>query len=71
MLQPFFAEIKKFGGVATILWHNENFDPTNTRNGPQQFHEHNGLLAAAGRNVPHREIGGITAEMTADPIHNL
>jgi hypothetical protein len=22
-----------------MLWHNENFDPANTRNGPQQFHE--------------------------------
>ncbi|WP_198172490.1 DUF7033 domain-containing protein [Hymenobacter ginkgonis] len=38
-LQPVFAEIKKFGGVASVLWHNENFDPANTQNGPQQFHE--------------------------------
>ena len=38
-LQPAFAEIKRFGGVASILWHNENFDPNNTQNGPQQFHE--------------------------------
>ncbi|GAB3634616.1 hypothetical protein GCM10027422_02060 [Hymenobacter arcticus] len=38
-LQPVFAEIKRFGGVASVLWHNENFDPANTRNGPQQFHE--------------------------------
>ena len=38
-LQPVFNEIKKLGGVATILWHNENFDPNNTQNGPRQFHE--------------------------------
>ena len=38
-LQPVFAEIKRFGGVASVLWHNENFDPANTQNGPQQFHE--------------------------------
>ena len=34
-----FNEIKRFGGVVSVLWHNENFDPTNTQNGPQQFHE--------------------------------
>ncbi|QKG52780.1 DUF7033 domain-containing protein [Hymenobacter sp. BRD67] len=38
-LRPVFAEIKRFGGVASVLWHNENFDPANTKNGPQQFHE--------------------------------
>ncbi|MBO2031211.1 hypothetical protein J4D99_07405 [Siccationidurans ginsengisoli] len=38
-LQPVFAEIARFGGVASVLWHNENFDPANTQNGPQQFHE--------------------------------
>jgi peptidoglycan/xylan/chitin deacetylase (PgdA/CDA1 family) len=38
-LRPVFAEIKRFGGVASVLWHNENFDPANTQNGPQQFHE--------------------------------
>lgn len=38
-LQPVFAEIKRFGGVASVLWHNQNFDPANTQNGPQQFHE--------------------------------
>jgi len=38
-LAPAFAEIKRFGGVASVLWHNENFDPQNTKNGPQQFHE--------------------------------
>jgi hypothetical protein len=25
--------------VATVLWHNENFDPLNTVNGPRQFDE--------------------------------
>jgi peptidoglycan/xylan/chitin deacetylase (PgdA/CDA1 family) len=38
-LIPVFAEIKKFGGVASVLWHNQNFDPANTQNGPAQFHE--------------------------------
>ncbi|TDN37914.1 hypothetical protein A8B98_01250 [Hymenobacter sp. UV11] len=39
VLRPIFAETKKFGGVVSVLWHNENFDPANTRNGPQQFHQ--------------------------------
>ncbi|SFP77420.1 hypothetical protein SAMN04515668_0298 [Hymenobacter arizonensis] len=38
-LRPMLAEIEQFGGVATVLWHNENFDPANTKNGPQQFAE--------------------------------
>ena len=38
-LQPMFAEIEKFGGVASILWHNDHFDPTNTVTGPRQFAE--------------------------------
>ncbi|NML64903.1 hypothetical protein HHL22_06755 [Hymenobacter sp. RP-2-7] len=37
-LAPIFAEIRRFGGVASVLWHNENFDPTNERNGPREFH---------------------------------
>ncbi|MCB2379183.1 hypothetical protein LGH70_16410 [Hymenobacter sp. BT635] len=37
-LQPMFEEIERFGGVCTVLWHNENFDPANEHNGPQQFH---------------------------------
>ncbi len=32
------AEVQRFGGVFTLLWHNENFDPTNNVNGPRQFH---------------------------------
>ncbi|GGF13894.1 DUF7033 domain-containing protein [Hymenobacter cavernae] len=36
-LTPMFQEIERFGGVCTVLWHNENFDPANTRNGPEQF----------------------------------
>ncbi|WP_046242786.1 DUF7033 domain-containing protein [Hymenobacter terrenus] len=38
-LRPMLAEIERFGGVATVLWHNENFDPVNTINGPHQFAE--------------------------------
>ncbi|GAA3931512.1 DUF7033 domain-containing protein [Hymenobacter algoricola] len=37
-LTPMFGEIERFGGVCTVLWHNENFDPANLHNGPQQFH---------------------------------
>jgi len=37
-LQPMLGEIERFGGVCTVLWHNENFDPANHQNGPQQFH---------------------------------
>ncbi|MCB2407733.1 DUF7033 domain-containing protein [Hymenobacter lucidus] len=37
-LRPMFEEIERFGGVCTVLWHNENFDPANQHNGPQQFH---------------------------------
>jgi peptidoglycan/xylan/chitin deacetylase (PgdA/CDA1 family) len=36
-LQPMFAEIERFGGVATVLWHNDHFDPANTVTGPRQF----------------------------------
>ena len=36
-LQPMLAEIEKFGGVASILWHNDHFDPANTVTGPRQF----------------------------------
>lgn len=36
-LRPMLVEIERFGGVATILWHNENFDPSNTTNGPREF----------------------------------
>ena len=38
-LQPMLSEIEKFGGVATVLWHNDHFDPANTVTGPQQFAE--------------------------------
>lgn len=38
-LQPMFAEIERFGGVATVLWHNDHFDPANTITGPRQFAE--------------------------------
>jgi hypothetical protein len=45
-LLPMLAEIERFGGVATVLWHNENFDPANTANGPREFH---GLMAELQR----------------------
>ncbi|GAB3578229.1 polysaccharide deacetylase family protein [Hymenobacter daeguensis] len=38
-LQPMFAEIERFGGVASVLWHNDHFDPANTFTGPRQFAE--------------------------------
>ena len=38
-LQPLFAEVEKFGGVASVLWHNDHFDPANTVTGPRQFAE--------------------------------
>ena len=38
-LRPMFEEIERFGGVATVLWHNDHFDPTNTVTGPSQFAE--------------------------------
>ncbi|MCC2545239.1 hypothetical protein LJY25_02185 [Hymenobacter sp. BT175] len=38
-LQPMLAEIERFGGVCTVLWHNENFSPRNHHTGPRQFHE--------------------------------
>ncbi|MBF9237411.1 hypothetical protein I2I05_08375 [Hymenobacter sp. BT683] len=36
-LRPMFAEVVKFGGVATLLWHNDHFDPANAVTGPRQF----------------------------------
>lgn len=38
-LRPMLEEIKKFGGVATVLWHNDHFDPANYLTGPRQFAE--------------------------------
>lgn len=37
-IEPMLRNIEQFGGVFTLLWHNENFDPRNTVNGPQEFH---------------------------------
>ncbi|RAK69641.1 hypothetical protein DLM85_01920 [Hymenobacter edaphi] len=37
-VEPMLREIERFGGVFTLLWHNENFDPANTVNGPREFH---------------------------------
>lgn len=42
------AEVEKFGGVASVLWHNQNFDPANTANGPRQFHDIMGWLRGHG-----------------------
>jgi peptidoglycan/xylan/chitin deacetylase (PgdA/CDA1 family) len=68
-LRPLFAEIKRFGGVVSVLWHNENFDPANTQNGPEQFHEimthlqQQGAAFLTGR--------GIWQEFTAEnPVAN-
>lgn len=38
-LRPMLAEIEKFGGVVSVLWHNDHFDPANTGTGPRQFAE--------------------------------
>jgi hypothetical protein len=38
-LKPMLQEIERFGGVCTVLWHNENFDPANENTGPRQFAE--------------------------------
>lgn len=38
-LQPMFKEIERFGGVCTLLWHNDHFDPANETTGPRQFRE--------------------------------
>ncbi|UOQ76852.1 hypothetical protein MUN84_20530 [Hymenobacter sp. 5516J-16] len=38
-LTPMLQEIERFGGVCTVLWHNENFDPANETTGPRQFAE--------------------------------
>ena len=47
-LRPLFAEVEKFGGVASILWHNDHFDPANTVTGPRQFAEIMGYLQRRG-----------------------
>jgi peptidoglycan/xylan/chitin deacetylase (PgdA/CDA1 family) len=47
-LRPMLAEIEQFGGVLTLLWHNDHFDPANTVTGPQQFAEIMGYLQQRG-----------------------
>ncbi len=37
-ITPMLAEIQKFGGCFTWLWHNENFSINNRHNGPAAFH---------------------------------
>ena len=38
-LRPMVDEVAKFGGVVSVLWHNDHFDPANHVTGPRQFHE--------------------------------
>jgi hypothetical protein len=64
-IAPVFAEIKRFGGVASVLWHNENFDPANTKNGPRQFHEIMAHLQREG--AAFRTGREIWEEFTAEP----
>ncbi|GAB3865064.1 polysaccharide deacetylase family protein [Hymenobacter segetis] len=47
-LRPMFEEIERFGGVATVLWHNDHFDPANRVTGPRQFAEIMGYLQQRG-----------------------
>ncbi|MBO2009099.1 DUF7033 domain-containing protein [Hymenobacter negativus] len=47
-LQPMLAEVERFVGVATVLWHNDHFDPANTVTGPRQFAEIMGYLRPRG-----------------------
>jgi peptidoglycan/xylan/chitin deacetylase (PgdA/CDA1 family) len=51
-LRPVFEEVKKFGGLLSLLWHNENFDPANHYNGPRQFHEIMAYLQQQGAAFP-------------------
>jgi peptidoglycan/xylan/chitin deacetylase (PgdA/CDA1 family) len=67
-LAPVFAEIKRFGGVASVLWHNENFDPANTKNGPRQFHEIMAHLQCEG--AAFRTGREIWEEFTAELTQN-
>lgn len=71
-LQPVFDEIKKFGGVASILWHNQNFDPINMQNGPQQFHEIMTYLQQQGTAfLTGRKIWQEFTHDNSAPIHNF
>jgi hypothetical protein len=47
-VEPMLREIERFGGVFTLLWHNENFDPANQVNGPQEFHRLMAYLRGRG-----------------------
>lgn len=38
-VRPMLQEIKKFGGVFTVLWHNENFSELNRQNGLTAFNK--------------------------------
>ncbi|GAB3848181.1 polysaccharide deacetylase family protein [Hymenobacter terrigena] len=47
-LRPMLVEIEQFGGVLTLLWHNDHFDPANTVTGPRQFAQIMGYLQQRG-----------------------
>ncbi|MDQ2771165.1 MAG: hypothetical protein M3Y54_11775 [Bacteroidota bacterium] len=47
-LKPMLAEVEKFGGIFTLLWHNDHFDPANSVTGPRQFAEIMNCLQASG-----------------------
>ena len=47
-LRPLLAEVERFGGVATVLWHNNSFAPGAQPIGPQQFGEIMGELRQRG-----------------------
>ncbi|MGI4833475.1 MAG: DUF7033 domain-containing protein [Janthinobacterium lividum] len=69
-LGPMLAEIQRFGGVASVLWHNENFDPANERNGPREFHALMQRLQALGAAfLTGREIYEEFAEPPAASAH--
>ncbi|WP_305007805.1 DUF7033 domain-containing protein [Hymenobacter aranciens] len=62
-LQPLFTEIEKFGGVATILWHNDHFDPANETTGPAQFRE-------IMRHLQQRGAAFLTGRQVTDQFSN-
>ncbi|MBT9394481.1 hypothetical protein KLP40_15015 [Hymenobacter sp. NST-14] len=63
-LRPMFREIERFGGVCTVLWHNENFDPANQRNGPREFQKLMEYLRS--RNVAFGTCGDIWRQVYYD-----
>ena len=73
-LQPMLAEIARFGGVATVLWHNANFAPANRVNGPRQFaqlmhhlQEH-GAVFLTGREICQQMISRAHLPTATSPL---